>query len=286
MKYPTLAEFVAQGARELTAGPIAILLMEDQAEINSTIRHHLSLGFRRVIVVGHPSIEVSPDLAGQISRISHDVSKPGSTEDVVNAISATCVGQWVYYGYNAEYLFFPFCEDRSIGELTRFVAEERRDSVLTYVIDLYAKDLKNHRNGVAPKSAHLDKSGYYALSRSRDGEVMERQLSMFGGLRWRFEEHVAHDRRNIDRIGLFRAQSGLKLRADHTFNLEEMNTYANPWHHSVTAAICSFRAAKSLKTNPGPSESIETFAWHNSTKFNWHSRQLLDLGLMEPGQWF
>jgi hypothetical protein len=26
--------------------------------------------------------------------------------------------------------------------------------------------------------------------------------------------------------------------------------------------------------------------WHNSAPFEWHSQQLLDLGLMEPGQWF
>jgi hypothetical protein len=41
-----------------------------------------------------------------------------------------------------------------------------------------------------------------------------------------------------------------------------------------------------LKRNPGSSFDIQTFKWHNSAPFEWHSRQLLDLGLMEPGQWF
>jgi hypothetical protein len=65
-----------------------------------------------------------------------------------------------------------------------------------------------------------------------------------------------------------------------------MNTYACPWHNNLTAAVCSFRTAKALRTNPGSRDAIQTFDWHNSTPFAWHSQQLMDLGLMEPGQWF
>ena len=116
--------------------------------------------------------------------------------------------------------------------------------------------------------------------------AIERQLDFHGGLRWRFEEHVPETRRKIDRIAIFRAKQGLTLREDHTFSDEEYNTYACPWHNNLTAAIVSFRTAKALKRNPGSTFDIRTFRWHNSTPFEWHSRQLLDLGLMEPGQWF
>lgn len=93
-------------------------------------------------------------------------------------------------------------------------------------------------------------------------------------------------RRKIDRIAIFKAAPDLRLREDHTFSDEEYNTYSCPWHHNITATICSFRTAKALKLNPGSRYEIETFKWHNSAPFEWHSRQLLDLGLMEPGQWF
>ena len=89
-----------------------------------------------------------------------------------------------------------------------------------------------------------------------------------------------------DRISLFKAKRGLTLRPDFTFNDEEYNTYACPWHNNLTAAICSFRTAKALKSNPGSKFDIHNFRWHNSTEFQWHSQQLMDLGLMEPGQWF
>lgn len=286
MQFTSLAAFLSNGASQLPAGAVAVLLMEDHAETNSTIRHYLNLGFRNVLVLGDAGLHISPELVERIVRIPHDLAQDNALTDTMNPIIAALTGRWIYYGYNAEYLFYPFCETRSIGEVTAFVAEERRDSVLTYVIDLYAGDLAAHPNGVSLDDAHLDHSGYFAQSRSRDNLPLDRQLDMFGGLRWRFEEFVPYDRRKIDRIGLFRSVKGLELRPDHTFNVEEYNTYACPWHNNVTAAICSFRAAKSLRANAGSAKTVTKFLWHNSRKFTWHSRQLLDLGLIEPGQWF
>jgi hypothetical protein len=207
--------------------------------------------------------------------------------DAVNPIVAAAGNQWIYYCLNSEYLFFPFCEDRTVGEIIAFSMEERRHHILTYVIDLYAKDLAAHPNGVALEDAHLDTSGYYALARhDKRGQILERQLDFYGGLRWRFEEHVPYERRRIGRVGLFRATSGLFLKEDHSLSIPEYNTYACPWHNSATASICSFRTAKALKRNPGSAASISSFKWKNSAAFEWHSSQLLDLGFMEPGQWF
>jgi len=161
--------------------------------------------------------------------------------------------------------------------------------MLTYVVDLYAGDLDSYPSAVSLYSAFIDRSGYYALARpdaANHNHPKERQLDFFGGLRWRYEEHIPVPRRKIDRIALFRAQPGLRLREDHTFNDEEYNTFACPWHNNITASICSFRTAKALKRNPGSTFDIHSFKWHNSVPFEWHSRQLLDLGLMEPGQWF
>jgi len=167
--------------------------------------------------------------------------------------------------------------------------EERRAAVLTDVIALYAGDLASYPNAVDLDSALLDGSGYYADTR-RGGlngdEVMERQLNFYGGLRWRSEEHVDKPKRKIDRVGLFRAKPGISLRSDHTLSDEEMNTYSCPWHHSLTASICSFRVAKALRTNPGSRHDISDFRWHKSVQFRWSSMQLMELGLMEPGQWF
>ncbi|MDQ2089497.1 glycosyltransferase family 2 protein [Marimonas arenosa] len=289
MHFSGVEQLIENGGTVLAKGPIALIFAEDEVELDTTLRHHRQLGFKAVIAFMPDSFGLPVDLVKTVHRVGFDATRSGAVQKAVDAVAAVAVGQWLYYCYNAEYLFYPFCETRTVGEMLGFHAEERRDAMLTYVIDLYAGDLDRFPNAVSLDLAYLDKSGYYALARpdpANDNDPKERQLDFFGGLRWRYEEHVPAPRRKIDRIALFRAKSGLRLREDHTFNDEEYNTYACPWHNNLTAAIVSFRTAKALKRNPGSTFDIDTFRWHNSTPFEWHSRQLLDLGLMEPGQWF
>jgi len=289
MRYDGLAQFLTDGGATRGKGPLAIIMAEDGVEVASTLRHHLDLGFKDVALLADDAIAVPAEIEVRINRVALDVHADNALPEAVNRIIAAAAGRWLYYCYNAEYLFFPFGESRSIGEMLAFHAEERRDAMLTYVIDLYAGDLDRFPDAVSLEDAHLDRSGYYALARPDPGNhhhPRERQLDFFGGLRWRFEEHIPLAKRKIDRISLLKAKAGLKLRPDFTCSDEEMNTYACPWHHNLTAAICSFRTAKALKTNPGSRYDIASFHWRNSIPFQWQSQQLLDLGLMEPGQWF
>lgn len=289
MRHDSLRAFLAKGAGVLEKGPVALVLVEDAVEIASTLRHHLDSGFRAIVVFAHPAIALPAEVQDpRVTVVAQDMLADGAFPGVVNAcIAAAPRGTWMVYLYNAEYLFYPFCEHRSVGEMCQFAQEERRDSILTYVVDLYAGDLDRHPTAVSIEDAHLDRMGYYALTRRLpDGRIAERQLDFFGGLRWRYEEHIPPARRRIDRVAIFRTRKGLTLRPDHSFDVPEYNTYACPWHHSITAALCSFRTAKALKRNPGSSFDIATFRWPNSVPFAWHSQQLMDLGLMEPGQWF
>lgn len=288
MQYSGLEDFLKRGQTALAKGPVALIFCEDEVEIDSTLRHHLDCGFKSVVALMPSVFKLSADVTARVTRVDYDVLNAEAVPHAVNAIIAAAPGIWLYYGYNAEYLFYPFCEHRSINEMLIFHGEERRDAMLTYVVDLYAGDLWQHPNAVCLEDAFLDKTGYYALARkdSSTGYPKERQLDFYGGLRWRFEEHIPPARRKIDRIALFRTKPGLQLLQDHTFNDAEYNTYSCPWHHNLTAAVCSFRTAKALKRNPGSTYDIDSYRWHNSVPFTWHSGQLLDLGLMEPGQWF
>lgn len=289
MHYSDVKDFLKRGRDALAKGPVAMVFAEDEVELDTTLRHHRHLGFKSVLIFVSPLWRMPPDLDGKLHRIDTDMRIEGIVQSSVNAVVAAAPGLWMYYCYNAEYLFYPFCETRTVAEMLAYHTEERRDAMLTYVVDLYAGNLDRYPDAVSLDDAHLDRSGYYALARpdpENHNHPRERQLNFYGGLRWRYEEHVPEERRKIDRIGLFRAKPGLKLREDHTFSDEEYNTYACPWHNNLTASIASFRTAKALKRNPGSTFDIRSFKWHNSTRFEWHSRQLLDLGLMEPGQWF
>jgi hypothetical protein len=289
MPYASLDAFLDSRQDLLANGPVALIFAEDDTELASTLTHHLNLGFRSVLIFLSGSFALPVEIEARVQRINFDATRPDTVFDAINqVIGVAAPGTWLYYCYNAEYLFYPFCETRSIGEMLSFHEDERRNAMLTYVIDLYADDLTRFPDAVSREKAFLDKHGYYALDR-RDpetGAALDRQIDVYGGLRWRFEEYVPESSRRIDRIALFRARRGLKLLPAHRFNEAEYNTLSCPWHHNLTAAICSFRAAKALMRNPGSACAINSFCWCNSIPFQWQSRQLMDLGLMEPGQWF
>lgn len=288
MRHASLDALLDRKAEALRKGPLAVVMAEDAVEVDSTLAHLLASGFRDVVLLAPEGIEVGPAHEERVEIAAHDVFAYDALPGAVNAMMDRIAGAWVHCCYNAEYLFFPFCETRSIRELLAFHTEERRAAMMTYVIDLYAGDLSTQPDAVSLTDAWLDTSNYYALPRedaARNWEPKDRQVDVYGGLRWRFEEHVPWSRRRIDRISIFRAKAGLRMAPDFTLSEDELNTYACPWHHNLTAAVCSFRTAKALRANPGSRGAIQSFRWSNSVPFQWQSQQLMDLGLIEPGQW-
>lgn len=289
MIYPDLESLLAASRNSLAKGPLAIVLVEDDVEVASTAAHLVKIGFQDVILLVPEGFDPGPLTGERLHLVHHAVHAEGALTDAVNTVSSRVPGTWLHYCHNAEYLYYPFSRSRSVRELLAFHSEERRSAMMTYVIDLYAGDLSAAANGVSLSDAWLDRSGYYGLDRkdpAQNWAPKERQVEIYGGLRRRFEEHVGWSRRRIDRISLFRATPGVKLLPDFTLSAEEMNTYACAWHHNLTAAVCSFRAAKALRGNPGSRHAVQDFRWKGSVPFGWTDAQLLELGFIEPGQWF
>lgn len=134
MDFENLAWFKSAPASEFGKGPYAILIAEDRVELDSSLDHLHSLGFRHIFILAPNEIEVPPaaPTATAVQHIiRHPSRSPGATEAIVNALIEKVPGQWIHYCYNGEYLFFPFCEDRTVGELVTWVMEERREAVLT-----------------------------------------------------------------------------------------------------------------------------------------------------------
>lgn len=288
MIHPGLDSFLENGGLAVSGGPVAIVIAEDAVEIEATLAHLARLGFAEILLLLPQGIDPAPEPGpARIHLVRFDPFAEGMPGRAVNPVIAAVPGRWIHYCYNGEFLFFPFCETRSITEMLSFHTEERRAAMLCFVVDLYAGDLDAAADGVSRAEAHFDRIGYFALGRhGPDGGRLERQFDFYGGLRWRFEEHVPPERRRIDRVALFRAGRGLQLHDDHTLSEAELNTVSCAWHHNLTAAICSFRTAKALRTNPGSAFEITGFRWGGSERFGWTSSQLMEHGLMEPGQWF
>ena len=261
MDYPDLTSYIKSEGHSLAKGPIALLFIEDDVEVETTLDHHINLGFKHVIVFAKSLPEVDEDTLTLVTTVYVDTFVDDCVELTVNTLMPHMAGSWVYVGFNAEYLFFPFSSSRSIAELLQFHTEERRGSMLAYVVDLYVGDLNACPTGVNLDDGYLDRAGYYALARldKRTHQPLERQLNFYGGLKWRYEEFVPYERRRIDRMALFQAKKDLVMQEQFLFSDHEYNTYSCPWHNNITAAVASFRTAKALKRNPTSLKQIDDF---------------------------
>jgi len=271
---------------KLLPGAVAIVLVEDGIGLMDTILHTEKIGFRNIIFVSQtqPVLVCHENLSINIYWFSIPSHSREANLKALNNLVSQLSGRWVYYCFNAEFLFFPFQEHRSIDDLTQFMEEERRSHIFAYVIDIYTA--KMDEKTLDTDNVFMDSSGYYAMDRFVDGVSQDRQIEVFGGLKWRYSEHIPWESQRIDRVPFFKAQNGLTIDNQLRLSEPEMNTYSCPWHHNVTCAIASLRTAKSLRRNPGSSAVIDNFMWGQSIPFDWTSKQFMELGMMEPGQWF
>ncbi len=102
MKYASLKDFLSQGKAALAKGPVAMIFVEDEVEVASTLRHHLQLGFKAVLALMPDRVELSPDLVDAVHRIPYDPLDKDALQGTVNAINDAAPGIWLYYCYNAE----------------------------------------------------------------------------------------------------------------------------------------------------------------------------------------
>ena len=130
--HPTLAEFLKDSPDRLIKGPIAILLIEDAVAVGPTLAHHLKCGFRLILALSPeplPAHHIPPEAAERVANLRYDTRRPQAHVEAVNAVlAAVPENTWLYYGYNAEFLFYPFSESRTVGEMLAFHTEERRRS--------------------------------------------------------------------------------------------------------------------------------------------------------------
>jgi hypothetical protein len=75
--------------------------------------------------------DIDEDTLTQVSTVYVNTFADDCVQRTVNTLMPHMAGAWVYVGFNAEYLFFPFSNSRSVSELLAFHTEERRGSILT-----------------------------------------------------------------------------------------------------------------------------------------------------------
>ena len=123
MQYASLTKMIQNEGIALALGPIAVVMVEDDVEVDTTLRHHQQAGFKTIVALMPASFELPRDLQHHVIRVDYEMSQEGAMERAINALIPAATGQWIYYCYNAEYLFHPFCETRDIAEMLAFHTE-------------------------------------------------------------------------------------------------------------------------------------------------------------------
>ena len=97
-------------------------------------------------------ISADRDLDDELARVRTERERERARREdaerlLTEAALGARTGRWVYLGVNAEFLFFPFCEGRRIGDLTTFLGEERRDAAAGVIVHLAARPLQTGPGG-------------------------------------------------------------------------------------------------------------------------------------------
>ncbi|GHA50363.1 hypothetical protein GCM10008927_14240 [Amylibacter ulvae] len=277
---------VALANIRLQPGPIGIIFAEDDIGLVDTVAHLRKVGFANIFVVGTLLSTRRLEPADDIHVFDHDPDRTNAVSTFLNLVIKAFPNQWIFHCFNGEFIYFPFCETRSIIDLLCFADEENRISMAGTIVDLYTEENTPKTCGYDDENWLFDKSGYFANYRDDQDQTPMRYVETYGGLRWRLEEFFPPHRRRIDRTNLFKAVTGLQLDENLDGNLPEFGTIGAPWHNSPTIVIASFRATKFLHLNTHDKRMFQKLSWSCSAPFEKSSHQLMELGFMEPGQWF
>ncbi len=269
-----------------TKGAVAFLFLEDRFWAQRTIDHLEQIGFGQILAFGRAP--VIADVSGECLATFEVADMRNATAvEILNKSMPRLANRWVYYGFNGEFLHFPFDTTRKIDDFCGFISEERRVSVMTSKIDLYPKNGCALDAATELKECRFDKMGYF--SRNREdmlGLPLDNQIDLGGGFRWRMMDHLPQDSFWINRSQIFKPVAGLRLGADFRFNLDAYETAQSKWHNSPSATVTSIRAYRYLSEQLGEDRSLHDLEYPGSAPYAGTGQQFMDLGLMEPGQWF
>ena len=281
--------------------------------VDAFVDHHRGLGIREFVF-----LDLSDDggLAAHPGSAGHAVWRPRSMADIepltlwLNGLRTRyAAGRWCLSLDTSDAFVFYRCESRRIGDFTEFLESESRDHVYALTVEMYgtepAADLVAAAGGRPPFGAldHFDPFGFVTLDPGRFRNVIVR-----GGLQRRtlFRTRPRQSPA-LNRVPLvkWRWFYGYKAGTRLILPMHLNNPHAR-WHSSPTGCILRFAllndratleaagrweqavAVKDggLAAYPGLSRLREIALMQDVSRRYTGTRDLVDCGLLNPGQWF
>lgn len=277
MDYTTPQDF-AEARPALPSRPVTVLLCESAENVQASAELAISRGAGSIIAIGRGGACLT-GLDCPLIRIAEDPVDL-NPHLLLNAIFPALAGRWVLWLWNSEFFFYPYCENRTLSDLAEFLESERRRAIFTYALDLYSDHLPGAQDDLREAELAFDRLGYHAFPEQ------DQRLKLYGSLGWRFEEACPLWMQQIGRASFLKVVPGLAMTRDLQFEEDAYASVSCPWHRNPTAAMMTLRRTRRIFANPKFRDMRGQLYWRGAETFDWSSQQLLEHGMIEPGQWF
>jgi hypothetical protein len=262
--------------------------------LGSFLAHHRALGIGGFVFL---DLSTQGELAARLAGDADCVvwrPRPGrweSAESWSNVLRFRHgVERWCLSVSACDFLVFPRCESRSIRSLTDFLETEHRDHAFAVTVHMYGEGpAEAVADGAAadPFSALplFDPVGYVTSASGEDGTVR-----VGGGLTRRtLFRTVPRNAPRLDCIPLVRWRRHFSY-VDGTRSLQprRLNRPHAPWHSSPTACLLCFSLLLEPEDDADAglgtlrSQDLRT----NASRRYRSSEDLVECGMLNPGQWF
>lgn len=300
-------------ARRSSAGGIVLVAAHygTHAIVDAFLDHHRALGVREFVLLDLSSAGgLAQHIAGQAGCAvwrPRDLSRPDEITSWLNGLRCRYAsGRWCLSLDTADAFVYYRCETRGIGDLTDFLESESRDHLFALVVDMYgdgaAADDRDPAGG-SGELRYFDPFGFVTLDPGRARNVIVRG----GPQRRLLFKNRPRQSPALNRIPLvkwawpYAYVAGTRLIVPVYLN----NPHAQ-WHSSPTGCILRFALAQDaealhdaarweapvammdggLASYPGLQRLRELTLKQDCSRPYRESRDLVDAGLMNPGQWF
>ena len=282
--------------------------------VESFIEHHRSLGIQEFVFL---DLSTDGGLAAHLGGRSgctvwrpRDISKPDPVMLWLNGLRTRYAeGRWCLSLDTSDAFVFYRCEDRMVGDLTEFLDSEHRDHLYAVTVEMYGSEpaavLAVANAGQAPIELldHFDPFGFVTLDPGRFQNVIVRG----GPQRRLLFKTRPRQSPALNRIPLVKWRWNYAYVAGTRLILPmHLNHPHARWHSSPTGCILRFAllndaatldvAAKwehvvatrdgGLASYPGLSRLRDMPLMQDMSRRYTGTRDLVECGLLNPGQWF
>ena len=234
----------AVNIQQIAAADILLITFigPNTSSLESFLQHYRKLGVKHFLLVdGSNNLEiesilsVQPDVSIWVPTLS--LASPEAATRLYNTLlHKFCLRKWTFCVEPDEFFVFPYCESRSISDLTGILIDLERNTIWAAKIDLFSDGPIATADPNSENFKYFDPSGYYQSYGARG------QIQLFGGVTARLTPgRPIKSSPPLHRIPLIKCESHIFYEyRNQSVSIDKLN-WPHKWHPCPTAVLLTRR---------------------------------------------